>query len=141
VSAARKRGCPPGPSREEYRAAEELRASLRTFLRRSEQVTRVHGLTEERYELLLAIAGAPDGSESASVKTLSERLQLATSSVTQLVRRAEDLGLVRREVATHDARVRYLRLTEEGERRLSAAFAELSGERERLSQVLAHADR
>ena len=119
----------------EFRAAAELRASLRNFLQSSERVLDAHGLTPERYELLLAIKGAPDGSERSTVGQLAEVLGVAQSSATQLVRRAEDAGLLRREVSGSDARVRYLRLTSTGERRLARAVAELEPERERLAQI------
>ena len=129
---------PPLPriTLDELRAADQLRARLRRFLRQSEQIVRAHGLTEERYELLLAIKSTPDDDEAATVKRLSDRLQLARSSATQLVRRAENLGLLRREVAPDDARIHHLHLTEEGERRLATAFAALRGERERLTKAV-----
>ena len=46
---------------EVYRQAAELRASLRRFMRRSEEVAARHGLTPQRHLLLLMIKGAPDG--------------------------------------------------------------------------------
>src|SRR5207253_1823363 len=98
----------------------EFRSALRRFLRRSERVARASGLTPQRYLLLLMIKGAPDGSEKSTVTELAERLQLAQSTVTELVRRAEEVGLVARETSALDGRVAHLRLTEEGERRLSA---------------------
>jgi DNA-binding MarR family transcriptional regulator len=121
----------------EYRAAAELRAGLRHFLQTSAQVLQAHGLTSERYELLLAIKGAADGSERATVGQVTAALGLAHSSATQLARRAEDAGLLHREVSAHDARVRYLRLTDAGERQLAGAVAELRRERERLADVAA----
>ena len=78
-------------------AVAEFRASLRTFLRRSERIARRSGLTPQRHLLLLMIKGAPDGSEQSTVTELSERLQLAQSTVTELVGRAERAGLVERE--------------------------------------------
>lgn len=120
-----------------FRAAAELRAGLRDFLRSSERVLGAHGLTRERYELLLAIKGAADGSERATVGELANVLGVALSSVTQLARRAEDAGLLRRQVSGTDARVRYLRLTRTGERRLARAVADLGPERERLADVCA----
>ncbi len=126
-----------GPiAHDEYRAAAQLRAGLRGFLHASERVLRTHGLTPERYELLLAIRVG----DQASVGELAAVLNLALSSTTQLVRRAEDAGLVRREVSPRDARVRHLRLTEQGERRLAAAVAALRPERERLAAVIARLD-
>ena len=127
-----------GVGREEYLGAATLRASLRRFLRESEQIVRAHGLTPQRYDLLLAIKGAADGSERATITNLCRRLGLAQSSATQLARRTEDLGLLRRELSTRDARVRYLRLTAKGERRLAAAVAALRAERGRLATALAH---
>src|SRR6266513_4915972 len=106
----------------DYVAVAECRAGLRQFLRRSERIARQAGLTPQRYLLLLMVKGAADGSEQSTVTELSERLQLAQSTVTELVSRAEEAGLVEREQSTADGRVAHLRLTEEGERRLALAF-------------------
>jgi DNA-binding MarR family transcriptional regulator len=118
----------------------EFRAALRRFLRRSERLARASGLTPQRYLLLLMIKGAPDGSEQSTVTELAERLQLAQSTVTELVRRAEEVGLVERETSSVDGRVAHLRLTEEGERRLTKSFSSLAGERESLRATFAHLD-
>jgi DNA-binding MarR family transcriptional regulator len=118
----------------------EFRAALRRFLRRSERVARSSGLTPQRYLLLLMIKGAPDGSEKSTVTELADRLQLAQSTVTELVRRAEEVGLVRRETSSLDGRVAHLRLTEEGERRLSRSFASISAERDFLRATFAQLD-
>ncbi len=125
------------PRPEEYRRAAELREALRQFLRQSEQVARRYKLTPQRYVLLLMIKGAPDGSERATVTDLAARLQLAQSTVTELVGRAEQVGLLEREPSPEDGRVAYLRLTPEAERRLASAVGELGRERQRLSQLLA----
>jgi DNA-binding MarR family transcriptional regulator len=124
-------------SAEEFRAAAELRATMRRFLRRSEQVTRAHGLTPERYELLLAIKALmlDDEAEGPTIGELAQALGLAPSSTTQLARRAEDNGLIERRVAGHDARVRYLRLTTEGERRLASAVRGLRPDRGELADA------
>ena len=121
-------------------AVAELRAALRQFLRRSERVARQSGLTPQRYLLLLMIKGAPGGSEQSTVTQLSERLQLAQSTVTELVRRAEEAGLVAREQSQTDARVAHLRLTAEGERRLMLSFTELDIERAQLRDAFAQLD-
>lgn len=97
-------------------------------------MTRAHKLTPQRYQLLLLIKAA-DG--RATVGSLCRSLQLGQSNVTQQVRRTENLGLVRRELSATDARVRYLRLTAEGERRLARALMELREDREALRQALA----
>jgi DNA-binding MarR family transcriptional regulator len=121
---------------QEYRAAAALRAGLRQFSQASERALRQHGLTTERYELLLAIKAIEDKPERATVSELTAILGVAQSSITQLVRRVEDAGLLRREVSTADARVRYLRLTKRGERQLARAVADLRHERQRLADLV-----
>ena len=121
-------------------AVAEFRAALRSFLRRTERIARQSGLTPQRYLLLLMVKGAPDGSEQSTVTELSERLQLAQSTVTELVSRAEGTGLIEREQSHTDARVAHLRLTEEGERRLMQAFTGLATERSNLRSAFAHLD-
>src|SRR5881227_71005 len=118
--------------------AAEFRAALRRFLRRSERIARQSGLTPQRYLLLLMIKGAPDGSEQSTVTELAERLQLAQSTVTELVRRAEETGLVEREQSASDGRVAHLRLTPEGDRRLMRAFTSNEQERQELRAAIAH---
>ena len=114
-----------------------FRAALRAFLRESELSARAGGLTPQRYLLLLMIKGAPDGSERATVTELSERLGLAQSTVTELVSRAEEIGIIERSPSDADGRVAYLRLTKEGERRLESAFTRLEVERARLRDAFA----
>jgi DNA-binding MarR family transcriptional regulator len=114
----------------------QFRAALRRFMRTSERVARASGLTPQRYLLLLMIKGAPDGSERSTVTELSDRLQLAQSTVTELVRRAEEVGLVEREQSSEDGRVALLGLTKEGERRLAKSFTRLEPERAALREML-----
>jgi len=82
------------------------------------------------------IKGAPDGSETATVTDLANRMRLAQNTVTELVGRAEANGLLRREVSERDGRVVHLRLTPEGERRLAASVADLRTDRETLIAML-----
>jgi len=123
---------------EEVARVAEFRASLRRFLRRAERNARAAGLTPQRYLLLLMIKGAPDHSQQSTVTELAERLQLAQSTVTELVRRAEDTGLVERERSSVDGRIAYLRLTAEGERRLASAFTSNESERRALLEAFTH---
>jgi DNA-binding MarR family transcriptional regulator len=124
----------------DYVAVAEFRAGLRQFLRRSERIARQAGLTPQRYLLLLMIKGAVDGSEQSTVTELAGRLQLAQSTVTELVRRAEETGLLEREQSQTDARVVHLRLTPEGSRRLELAYTGLATERSQLRDAFAHLD-
>jgi DNA-binding MarR family transcriptional regulator len=125
---------------EDVVAVAEFRTALRRFLRRSERVARRSGLTPQRYLLLLMIKGAADGREQSTVTELADRLQLAQSTVTELVRRAEETGLVARTQSQDDARVAHLRLTPEGDRRLMQSFTELSTERAQLREAFATLD-
>jgi DNA-binding MarR family transcriptional regulator len=113
---------------------------LRTFMRKSERNARRSGLTPQRYLLLLMIKGAPGGREQSTVTELAQRLQLAQSTITELVRRAEDSGLVKRAPSEDDGRVAHLKLTAEGERRLARAFTSNEQERNELRTAIARLD-
>ena len=118
----------------------DFRAALRRFLRKSERNSRAAGLTPQRYLLLLMIKGAPDAREHSTVTELADRLQLAQSTVTELVRRAEEAGLVERAQSADDGRVAHLKLTEEGEQRLMKAFTSNEQERRELRETIARLD-
>jgi len=120
---------------EEAARVAEFRAALRRFLRITERNARAARLTPQRYLLLLMIKGAADHSERSTVTELAERLQLAQSTVTELVRRAEEIGLVERERSAVDGRIAHLRLTPEGERRLAEAFTSNDSERRALLEA------
>jgi DNA-binding MarR family transcriptional regulator len=120
----------------DYEAVARFRSTLRRFQHVSDQVARQHGLTARRYELLLMIAGVPE-SRPASTSDVARRLYLALHSVTELVKRAEDAGLIRRSTDADDRRVSRLFLTEEGRRRLDETIVALRPERERVAELLA----
>jgi DNA-binding MarR family transcriptional regulator len=125
------------PSRRQfdsYAAEASARIALREFAARSDRVARAHGLTAERYELLLLIRVAGEG--EATVGTLARRLHIGQSAATQLARRVEDAGLIERTVSPRDARVHPLRLTAEGERRLAATAEALAADRQALDRAL-----
>lgn len=122
------------PKLDDYRAAADLREALRRFARESERVSRAHGLTPQRYQLLLMIKAAAG---KATVTNLCESLQLGQSGVTQLVQRTEELGLLERRSVRGDLRSRRLKLTPKGERALARTFIVLGPERERLTASLA----
>jgi DNA-binding MarR family transcriptional regulator len=124
----------------EFAQVADFRAALRAFLRKAERNARMSGLTPQRYLLLLMIKGAPGGRETSTVTELAERLQLAQSTVTELVSRAEEIGLIEREQSDSDGRVTNLRLTDEGERRLMKAFTTNEQERQELRAAIAHLD-
>src|SRR6266702_844757 len=90
-----------------------FRSELRRFLRRSEALAAEVGLTPQRYDLLLQLKAAPGGQ----------------STVTELVKRAEEAGLVRRRRSESDRRVFLLELTEDGDRRVTRVFNALRRDR------------
>ena len=73
---------------------------------------------------------------TATVTSLIDSLQLGQSGVTQLVQRAEALGLIERRAVREDARSQWLTLTRKGDRILARAFIELGPERDRLVAAL-----
>jgi 5'-methylthioadenosine phosphorylase len=119
-----------------YQATADLREAVRRFQRRTELIARRHGLTPQRHALLLMIKGAPDGSERSTVTELKEHLQLAQSTVTELVARAEGVGLVVREEDRLDRRVSRLALTDVAESLLAETMVEVNRERDRLQELL-----
>lgn len=121
---------------DEFVSAAHFRAALRSFQRVAERLARDAGLTPQRYLLLLMIRGAPNGSGSARVTELAEQLQLAQSTVTELVNRAESAGLVERRQSSKDARVVDVRVTAEGERRLALVLRKLRTERDDLQAAI-----
>src|SRR5919201_2368627 len=119
------------PDEAELLRVAAFRTALRRFLHRTESVAAQAGLTPQRYDLLLMIRSAGE----LRVTDLCDLLHLQQTAVTELVNRTEEAGLSRREPSTEDGRVRLLRLTPEGERRLLHAFAALRHDRESLRQA------
>jgi len=115
------------PDRDELRAAATFRSELRRFLRRSERQAAKVGLTPQRYDLLLQLKAAPGG--QSTVTELAGLLQLRQTAVTELVKRAQEAGLVQRRRSDSDGRVYLLGLTEEGDRRVMQVFHALRAER------------
>jgi DNA-binding MarR family transcriptional regulator len=124
-----------------YTTAAAIRAELHTFLRRTDEACRAHALTSDQYTLLLLVAGAPGGPESATVTELAARLGLSTHGMAERVRRAEEQGLIARRASERDGRVAHLRLTADGERRLAAAYDDLGPESDRLVAFMESVDR
>jgi DNA-binding MarR family transcriptional regulator len=119
-----------------YQAAAELRKGLRRLAHSTERITREHGLTPRRYELLLFIQAAADAGTPATVTSLCESLWTSQTSVTQLVESAVRAGLVVRTRSLTDRRSSNLHLTPLASRRLHGAFVALGPERQRLAQEL-----
>ena len=118
---------PAGPEQDELVRTAAFRSELRRFLQRSDVVTADLGLTPQRYDLLLQLKASPTG--HSTVTELGRRLHLRQTAVTELVKRAEEAGLVQRRRSDSDRRVFLLELTEEGDRRVTRAFHALRRDR------------
>jgi DNA-binding MarR family transcriptional regulator len=119
-----------------YHAAAAVRETLRTFARRTEEITRRNGLTPRGYTLLLLVETGRELPGRATPDELEERLQLAKSTVAELLQRNEASGLVRRELHPTRRGGIVISLTAKGRRLLDRAFDELGPERERLLHLL-----
>ena len=110
---------------EDYANLLAFRTSLRRFLHWSETQARSAGLTPAQHQLLLAIKGHHAG-----------YLMLRHHSAVELVDRAEAAGLVERWGDVDDGRVTRVRLTAEGEARLSRLSQAHLDELQSLAPVL-----
>jgi DNA-binding MarR family transcriptional regulator len=128
----------PEPDPDELLRAAAFRSELRRFLARSDTVVAETGLTPQRYDLLLQLKAAPQG--HSTVTELGKRLYLRQTAVTELVKRAEEAGLVRRRRSEQDRRVFLLELTEEGDRRVTSVFNALRRDRAAFAQAFQQLD-
>jgi DNA-binding MarR family transcriptional regulator len=128
----------PGPDPDELVRAAAFRSELRRFLRRSEVLAAEVGLTPQRYDLLLQLKASPEG--YSTVTELGRRLHLRQTAVTELVKRAEEAGLVKRRRSDSDRRVYLLELTEDGDRRVTRVFNALRRDRAAFARAFEQLD-
>lgn len=124
-------GAAPPALEDALERAVAFRVALRRFLRRIEDAAAAAELSPQRYHLLLMIRAAPT---PATIGDLCGLLQLPEGATSELVRRTEAAGLVRRERSPDDGRMFLFSLTPEGEARLLTAFNAL---RDGSDEVLA----
>jgi DNA-binding MarR family transcriptional regulator len=99
--------------RQRVQTLAEFRYTLRKFLQFSEERAVDAGLHPQQHQLLLHIAGAPEGVET-TVSYVAERLGLRHNSVVELSKRCEEAGLILRRHDTSDRRRVVLQITAEG---------------------------
>lgn len=124
-------------SRDELQRAAAFRTALRQFLARTNEVSANAGLTSQRYDLLLSIKTG--NGETSTVSELVKRLSLPQPAVTELVKRAEEAGLIERSAGA-DRRVSVLRLTPVADERLLQAFVALRAERRQIANAMRAVD-
>lgn len=138
----------PSPVADEHiHTLAEFRYTLRRFLHFSEEEATRAGLTPQHHQLLLQIAGAPEGTVT-SLEYLAQRLALRHNSVVELAKRCEEAGLLERRANPGNHRHVVLQLSRTGWkalRKLSAAHARELNELgpqliALLSRVAAHHD-
>ena len=106
----------------------KLYAASRAVIRAYKPMLDALGLTYPQYLAMLVLwewqAQAP---EQSTLKALGQRLQLDSGTLTPLLKRLEQMGLVQRRRAAHDEREMHLALSEAG-RALQAKVAPLKAQ-------------
>jgi len=106
-------------TRQRLQSLAEFRYALRRFLHFSEQAAAQSSLHPQQHQLMLQIAGVPDGVDT-TISYVAERLGLRHNSVVELSKRCADADLVERLQNNPDHRYVVLRLTPAGHRALEA---------------------
>ena len=101
------------------------------------QETEGHGITPVQYAALQTVANEPDIDQ----RSLAARIGFDTSTIGGVVDRLEARGLLRRQVAAHDRRLRQLRLTDAGADRLARLQPAKLAAQARILAPLPEADR
>jgi DNA-binding MarR family transcriptional regulator len=108
-----------------------LRAHVTLVRELDEELTRTHNLPLSSYDVLVQLAGAPDGEMRMS--QLADAVLLSRSGLSRLVARLVDQGLVERNECASDGRGALATLTPAGRSRLDDARAtHRAGVRERF---------
>ena len=112
-----------------------FRHHLRLFLHFSEQAAAKLNLEPQQHQLLLQVAGAPEG-VSATIRYAADRLGLRHNSTVELSKRCEHAGLLTRRHIDPDVRCVVLELTPMGEGLLQALALDHSRELNELAPQL-----
>lgn len=91
----------------------DFRYELRRFFQFSEQAAQKEGVQAKQYQLLLQVAGAPEGT-SVTIAYAAERMGLKHNSMVELVDRSEREGLLVRKDDASDRRRTLLKVTRKG---------------------------
>jgi len=119
----------------EYENLLAFRTSLRQFLHWSHSQAQAVGLTPAQHQLMVAVKGHPEGKDPA-ISDLAGYLLLRHHSAVELVGRAAAAGLLERYPDAEDRRITRVRLTADGEARLSRLTPAHLGELRTLAPVL-----
>lgn len=103
----------PANSDELLRTLADFRFELRRFVHFSESSALAAGLQPQQHQLLLQVAGAPEGT-AVTIAYAAARLQLKHNSTVELLDRSEREGLLTRTSDSGDRRRAILRVTRKG---------------------------
>jgi DNA-binding MarR family transcriptional regulator len=120
---------------EDYASLAAYRHALRQFLHFSTEAARAAGLTQQQYQVLLAIKSSPND-DLLSIGQLAESMLLRHNSAVGLVDRLARQRLLRRVPDGDDGRRVRIRLTAGGEKLLSRLAAIHRDELRRLGPQL-----
>ncbi|HET8603912.1 MAG TPA: MarR family winged helix-turn-helix transcriptional regulator [Marmoricola sp.] len=123
------------PTDKDYERLLAFRTRLREFDQWSRAAAEGQGLTHSQHQLLLAIRGYR-GSEGPTIGDVADALLVKHHTASELVSRAEDLGLVQRKRDAQDSRRVHLRLTDKGGATLQQLTAVHLEEVRRLARLL-----
>ena len=102
------------PKPNEIQLLAQFRYEIRHFLQFSEQAATAAGLQPQQHQLLLHIAGAPDGT-LVTISHIAHVLGLRHHTVVELSKRCKLAGLVHRSHDLTDRRCVVLELTAQGQ--------------------------
>jgi DNA-binding MarR family transcriptional regulator len=122
-------------SRASLESLAEFRHQLRRFLHFSETAAESHGVQPQQHQLLLQIAGVPEG-VLPTISYAAERLCLRHNSAVELSNRCEEAGLLSRIESEFDRRCVALKVTPKGEKVLTALSIDHARELNELAPQL-----
>ena len=120
----------PGEPAEVYDAMRAVTSVMRAhqiLIAQLDAMLRPYGITFSRYEALVLLMYARNG--SLPLSKIGERLQVHATSVTNVIDRLESAGLVRREPNPRDGRGTLAVITDEGRAVATKATADLNAAR------------
>jgi len=99
--------------RDDIQLLAKFRREIRHFLQFSEQAASAVGLQPQQHQLLLQIAGAPEGT-LVTIRYVAGAMGLRHNTTVELTKRCELMGLVRKHQDADDRRCVVLELTTQG---------------------------
>src|SRR5580700_2718944 len=126
---------PNGVPMAQLRTLAEFRYRLRMFLQFSENAAQKLGLQPQQHQLLLQIAGAPEGA-ATTVGFAAERLGLRHNTAVEVCNRCQEAGLIKRKPGGADRRYVLLALTHKGRRLLQSLAIDHAQELDQLAPQL-----